>query len=117
MFQLTLHKDRLQGITEDQWVYIEKLIAKPNSIQIFDHDGEAGITDTIMMALALVLQEEGFGILRWHVYHICQKDPVEIREFEDGFAPKVCPICNEKLDEEVTTFNLELITKYPLKVE
>lgn len=113
VFHLVVSKSLLSGITDDEWLIISELIAQPNSIQLFDCE----LSSKVGMALGIILQELGYGLLRWHVYHHCQSDPVEIREFADGFVIKPCQICKESLDEEVTKYNLELIIKYPLILE
>lgn len=112
MFHLIFKKSNLTGVTDEEWQYIEKIISEPIAIQVFECD----IPGKTMMALGITLQEAGYGILRWHVYHTCHEDPVEIRDFEEGFSIRPCPTCNDPLDDEVATYKLELIIKYPLKL-
>ncbi len=113
MFHLIFKKSNLTGVTDEEWQYIEKIISEPIALQVFECD----IPGKTMMALGITLQEAGYGILRWHVYHTCHEDPVEIRDFEEGFVLKPCSVCNVPLDDEVATYKLELIIKYPLKLD
>jgi len=114
MFTLPFSKSNL-NLSETDWEYVSELIESPKSILVFE---EGKIEATKILALGSTLQENGTGMMRLHVYHNCQEDPVEIRNWKEneyaGSNDK-CPACTKKYKNSVR-YDIELIVKYPMVV-
>lgn len=112
MFQIPFKKSKLQSISEENWAKIAPLVAKPTVVNVWG----SHLPGDILLPLGIMLHEQGLGLLRWHTYH-CEYEPVEIRKFEDGFSADECKICKTKLNDDNTSYELELIIKYPIVLE
>lgn len=80
---------------------------------IYEHEKQA----KALIALGACLNADGLGIMRMHVYHVCQEDPVLLQQFGHGFAVGECPMCKLKFYEDEVQYELELIVKYNIKLE
>jgi len=114
MFTIPLEKSKLK-LTNAEWHYIEHLIKEPSSTLIYE---EGKIEPGKLMAVGILLLEEKKSQMRLHIYHTCQKDSVELRDWGlDEFAVKndSCPMCNAKYNKSAR-FDIEIIIKYPMKL-
>lgn len=113
MFSIPLQKSKLV-LSESDWIYIESLVEEPTSLLVYE---EGEIEASKLLALGSCLENEGTGILRLHVYHNCQKDPVEIRDYSDfAKSSDICSICSKQYKKSIR-YDIELIIKYPLRIE
>lgn len=69
-----------------------------------------------LLALGVVLQSEGLGLLRFLVYHDCQNDVTQIRDWSKGYAEpqERCPACHSYYEDNAS-YDVELIIKYPIQ--
>jgi len=80
---------------------------------VYAHESQA----KALIAMGTCLNADGFGIMRMHVYHNCQEDPVMLQIFGQGFASGQCPMCKKDFTQENVEYDLELIVKYNIKLE
>lgn len=106
-------KSQIINLEESDWEGIQELVKEPTSIMIYEHEDKA----RVLLALGACLNSEGTGIIRMHVYHTCQDDPVILQSFESGFAEGNCPMCHNTFCEDDVEYDLELIVKYNIKLE
>lgn len=106
-------KNTIKKITDSEWEGVQELINEPASIMVYKHEEQA----KALIALGSCLNANGTALMRMHVYHICQKDPVLLQNFKEGFAEGECPMCGEVFYEEDVEYDLELIIKYGIKLE
>ncbi len=105
-------KSTITNLEESEWDGVQELIKEPASIMVYAHEEQA----KALLAIGSCLNTNGTGIVRMHVYHNCQEDPVILQKFGEGFVSGDCPMCNEKFYEEDVEYDLELITKYNIKL-
>jgi len=106
-------KSKITSLDDSEWEGVQELIKRPASIMIYEHDKQA----KALIAIGGALNAEGLGIMRMHIYHRCQDDPVLLQEFNNGFATGECPICLGDFYEDDVEYDLELIVKYNIKLE
>ena len=113
MITIPFSKSKITNLDDYEWEGVQELIKRPASIMVYSHEKQA----KALIALGTMLNNDGFGIMRMHVYHNCQSDPVLLQNFGEGFAREECPMCLEDFDEESVEYDLELIIKYNIKLE
>lgn len=106
-------KSTITNIEESEWDGVQELVKEPASIMVYAHEDQA----KALIAMGTCLNANGTGLMRMHVYHICQEDPVLLQNFGEGFAVGECPICKGAFYEEDVEYDLELIIKYNIKLE
>lgn len=106
-------KSKITNLNASEWEGVQELVKQPASIMVYAHEEQA----KALIAMGTCLNANGFGIMRMHVYHNCQKDPVMLQIFGQGFASGTCPICKEDFAEDNVEYDLELIVKYNIKLE
>lgn len=106
-------KKTITNMGPSEWDGVQELVREPASIMVYEHKDQA----KALIALGTVLNKQGTGLLRMHVYHTCQEDPVILQNFGEGFASGECPMCKEAFSEDDVEYDLELIIKYNIKLE
>lgn len=109
-----LSKSRINGISDDEWEAIQKLVTLPSTLMVY---GEETVHHKPLMRVSMLLAIDGIAQWRLHVYHSCSEDIVALREWEDGLGyGEPCPSCNEPFKEDDTLYALEVIVKYPVDI-
>jgi hypothetical protein len=106
-------KSLIKDMDDYEWDGVQELVKEPASILVYAHENQA----KALIAMGTILNANGMGLMRMHVYHTCQEDPVLLQNFGEGFASGECPMCNETFYEEDVEYDLELIVKYNIKIE
>lgn len=95
------------------WQNLEEILKEPAVITICENPD---ISSALLMAIGIILTERQLAYMRLHTYH-CKKHPVRIDDW-NGVYPaeeELCPLCNKQFVKDKTNFDIEIITKFPIK--
>lgn len=114
MYSIPFSKKNINNLACNEWQKLQDIAKEPASILIYDEDNE--LDPSKILAFGASLNTHGLADMRLHVYHKCQEDAVEIRDsYNDVIKNReVCPACKKPLRKVNTSYNIELIIKYPI---